>query len=116
MCIAAGEPKKKCPNPESFIFYVKAKIWFEKEIKNAYRVKHRGRGVEGGSVRLEEKKGGEENRGKEYNTLGRKEVSTFKFQKKTIHYTKGVWWGCVCCEGVCIVGWRYDVSSSVYYR
>jgi hypothetical protein len=36
--------------------------------------------------------------------LGRKEVITFKFQKKTIHYTKGVWWGCVCCEGVCIVG------------
>ncbi len=41
VCIAAGKPKKSVL-PESFIFYVKAKIWFEKEIKNAYRVKHRG--------------------------------------------------------------------------
>jgi hypothetical protein len=29
-------------------------------------------GVEGGGVRLEEKKGGEENRGKEYNTFREK--------------------------------------------
>ncbi len=50
-------------------------------------------------MRLEEGKGGEGDRGKECSTYGvkgeRKECSTFKFQKKTIQYTEGVWWGCV---------------------